>query len=357
MSSDSPFLSIGVTAYNRIHLLKEALDSILHQDFSDFEILIGNDYVAEPLSAEILNISDPRIKIYNHPVNLGETANLNFLLNTARGKYMTWLADDDLFAPGYFSRIYEVIAQYGFPPIVFSSYQIIYGLNVPDQKPAVSGNVRILTGKSFLRGYFESKIKVMGVNGVYATSKLKEMTGFPAYADSKIGLYGEYGLLLRSSLVEHIIYLEEPLVLYRFHSEVGGSNQDIVHYDSASRKFIQESIQILSSPQVASDFYVNFRSVLHLCAMYYSFRVKAKYRFLTYGNMLPYILSLKRELNEIPDCDIRFKARTAFVSELIRFIFIILKEQLRNRTPSIFWNVLRNLRKSLLGEPKRSFWN
>ena len=40
----SPFFSIGVTTYNRRELLKCTLDSIIKQKFSDFEVIVGNDY-------------------------------------------------------------------------------------------------------------------------------------------------------------------------------------------------------------------------------------------------------------------------------------------------------------------------
>ena len=52
--SSTPFFSIGVTTYNRPELLKQTLDSISMQTFSDFEVIVGNDFIQEPLSAAAL---------------------------------------------------------------------------------------------------------------------------------------------------------------------------------------------------------------------------------------------------------------------------------------------------------------
>ena len=51
-----PFFSIGITAYNRHDLLREALGSILSQGFDDFEVIVGNDYQAEKLTREMFGI-------------------------------------------------------------------------------------------------------------------------------------------------------------------------------------------------------------------------------------------------------------------------------------------------------------
>lgn len=88
-SGSPPFFSIGVTTYNRRELLKQVLDILIKQTFSDFEVIVGNDYPQEILTAELLGIYDPRIRFVNHPKNLGEVGNMNALLEVSRGRYFT----------------------------------------------------------------------------------------------------------------------------------------------------------------------------------------------------------------------------------------------------------------------------
>ena len=78
-------------------MLRACVLSILGQSFQDFELLLGNDDPSNPLDEDQLGLSDEKIKIYNHQNNIGELANLNFLLAHSRGRYFTWLGDDDAY--------------------------------------------------------------------------------------------------------------------------------------------------------------------------------------------------------------------------------------------------------------------
>ena len=126
-----PFFSIGVTTYNRPEMLKQTLMSISAQTFSDFEVIVGNDYVQDPLSAELLGIMDSRIRFINHPQNLGEASNMNTLLNLSRGRYFTWQCDDDLYAPNFLGEVHSTLLKFNCPTCVFTAYEFIYGTSFP----------------------------------------------------------------------------------------------------------------------------------------------------------------------------------------------------------------------------------
>src|SRR4051812_39807614 len=96
-----PQITIGITTYNRIGYLRECVNSLLASSYQDFEIIIGNDYVQQTLQCSDIGVTDPRVRILNHPVNLGELGNLKALLNAARGEYFTWQADDDYYSPRF----------------------------------------------------------------------------------------------------------------------------------------------------------------------------------------------------------------------------------------------------------------
>ena len=52
--------------------ISECIDSVLSQSFSDFEVIVGNDYPLLRISHELLGISDPRARFLNYAENLGE---------------------------------------------------------------------------------------------------------------------------------------------------------------------------------------------------------------------------------------------------------------------------------------------
>jgi len=91
-----PEISVLMPVYNGGKYLKEAIDSILAQTFTNFEIVAINDG-SKDNSLEILKShSDPRLTIINNPVNKGLIASLNIGLQQCRGKYTARFDQDDI---------------------------------------------------------------------------------------------------------------------------------------------------------------------------------------------------------------------------------------------------------------------
>ena len=95
--NSKPFISIITPVWNGIAFLKECIDSVLIQDFEDWEMLISDDGSTDG-SREFLNtISDERIKIFEQEKNLGIFGNLNFLFRRVKTEYSFVLCQDDYF--------------------------------------------------------------------------------------------------------------------------------------------------------------------------------------------------------------------------------------------------------------------
>jgi glycosyltransferase involved in cell wall biosynthesis len=113
MSSDLhiPRVSIGLPVYNGERYLASAVESILSQDFSDFELLIGDNGSTDstPEICARYGDRDPRVRVYRSPENKGAAWNYNRLVDLARGHYFKWAADDDLLDPSFLSRCVEVL--------------------------------------------------------------------------------------------------------------------------------------------------------------------------------------------------------------------------------------------------------
>ena len=182
--SSAPFFSIGVTTYNRPELLKQTLASIFDQTFSNFEVIVGNDYVQEPLSVELLGIFDPRIRFVNHPRNLGEVKNMNALIDLGQGRYFTWQTDDDLYAPNFLEDVHSALVKFDFPTCVFTSFEFIRGGAFTDFEKIPGGQGQMLSGRRFLRMYWSGRLNAMGCSGVYNKAHLKRIGGVESLADT-----------------------------------------------------------------------------------------------------------------------------------------------------------------------------
>ena len=106
MDQGSPLVTIGMPAYNGGRFLARALDSLLAQDYPNWELVISDDCSTDEtqsIARDYAGRSD-RIRYVRHDANLGEMANFNFALGQARGPYFMWAADHDLWDSTFISR-------------------------------------------------------------------------------------------------------------------------------------------------------------------------------------------------------------------------------------------------------------
>jgi len=96
--SKNPLVSVILPTFNRRKQLQIAIESVLNQSFSNFEIIVVND-AGEDVSDIINSFSDPRIKYFKHQKNKGLAAARNSGINNSTGKYIAYLDDDDAYYP------------------------------------------------------------------------------------------------------------------------------------------------------------------------------------------------------------------------------------------------------------------
>lgn len=92
-------VSVLLSVYNAEDFLKQAIDSVLSQSLTDFELLIFEDKSTDS-SAEILKgYADPRIKLFLNAQNRGQTPCLVDGMNLAKGEYVARMDADDICLP------------------------------------------------------------------------------------------------------------------------------------------------------------------------------------------------------------------------------------------------------------------
>ncbi len=91
-----PRVSIVMSVYNGAKYLRESIDSILSQNYKDFEFIIINDASTDATHEVILSYKDPRIVYVKNDSNLGLTTNLNKGLALAKGEFVGRQDDDDV---------------------------------------------------------------------------------------------------------------------------------------------------------------------------------------------------------------------------------------------------------------------
>lgn len=90
-----PKLSVAIVAYNTEAYIKEAIDSILSQTYTDFELIIVDDGSTDATADIITAYSDKRLRFFRLPENRGRAVARNIALDAAQGEYLAWLDSDD----------------------------------------------------------------------------------------------------------------------------------------------------------------------------------------------------------------------------------------------------------------------
>ncbi|MGK3207652.1 glycosyltransferase family 2 protein [Amycolatopsis sp. MEPSY49] len=100
--TSAPRLSIGLPVYNGENYLAEALENLLAQTYTDYELIISDNASTDGTReiCEKYAAKDDRIRYVRQPKNIGAAPNHDFLVRAARGELFKWAAHDDLFAPG-----------------------------------------------------------------------------------------------------------------------------------------------------------------------------------------------------------------------------------------------------------------
>src|SRR5512147_3147729 len=86
----APLVSVVITSYNREDFLAESIQSVLHQTFGDFELIVCDDASID-LSAAIAEQfaeGDARVRVVRNPTNVGDYPNRNRAAEFVRGRYL-----------------------------------------------------------------------------------------------------------------------------------------------------------------------------------------------------------------------------------------------------------------------------
>ena len=208
-------VSIGLPVYNGEQFIAEAIESILAQDFRDFEFIIS-DNASTDSTQSICNSyarRDDRIKYSRLPNNLGAARNYNRVFALSSGKLFKWAAHDDVLHPKFIGECVKSFELFSVPPsIIYPQAEFI------DEGGEVIGrdldNMHADSQFSAIRAFqvLQSMNQSAAIFGLFWRENLKRTRLIGSYVGS------DYTLLLESSLLGKIIQLDGiPMFQRRIH--------------------------------------------------------------------------------------------------------------------------------------------
>lgn len=221
--SDPPLVSIIMPAYRVADYIVMALDSILAQTFTDYEIIVVNDGSPDTNELEhVLLVYGERI-VYVKQANAGPSAARNIAIRRARGKFLAFLDADDYWEPNFLDRQLAFFDRQ--PPV-----DLVYcdGLLVGDSP--LTGRTFTELNPSVSEATFESLLSgdsTVILSGTIArTQAVVDAGGF----DEGLRYSEDYDLWLRMARQgSRLAYQPEVLLCKRMHGESLSSDRERLH--------------------------------------------------------------------------------------------------------------------------------
>lgn len=237
----TPEISVIFPVGDRLPFLVEAIESILAQTFTNFELLVVLDGVSEPLRSCVAGYADARIRCIDLPLNMGVSNARNVAISLAKAPYLALMDSDDVALPERFARQYAFLQ--GNPQVTVCCSNAIKllqdGQRVSMRYPQTDGLIKsrllivdsaILNPTAMLRSEFIHR------------HALRYDANFPRDHDHRF-----YVEMLRHGAVFH--GLQEELLLYRRHDgNITASREGV----DEEKSRVREALWPLFFPELAA---------------------------------------------------------------------------------------------------------
>jgi len=98
VKNDLPLVSIIITTYNRSRLVFRCLQSVLNQDYTNFEVIVVDDCSSDDTEEKFKAFSHPKVTYIRHKKNMKVSAATNTGFKTSKGRFITAIGDDDVWS-------------------------------------------------------------------------------------------------------------------------------------------------------------------------------------------------------------------------------------------------------------------
>jgi glycosyltransferase involved in cell wall biosynthesis len=207
-----PKVSVITAAYNHVQFVRQSVESVLNQTYRDFEHIVVDDGSSDG-TAEVLKTFGDRIK-YIRQANRGAHAAINAGIRESSGEYIAILDSDDAWLPHKLERQMPAFEESPEAGMVYAQACIIDGQSNLKNNGAPEGKPVINSQRAFEELLQSNFIPVL--TAVIRRDCLEDVGFFK----ESLKALSDWDLWLRIALKWPIVFIPEPLGLYRLH----GSN-------------------------------------------------------------------------------------------------------------------------------------
>lgn len=205
----NPKISVVISVRNQEKYLIKAVQSILNQSYTNFELLIVDDASKDNSGNILKSIKDPRVKIITNSKHIGLTKSLNLAINKSTGEYIARMDADDISYPERLKTEMAFLEKHPEIALVGSWVELI---NEAGKR---------LSLKRLPCTSLEIKNKLIKANQFYHPTLLirKEVLLKYGLYDEKFEYSQDYELILRIASHCQVANIPESLLMYRVNSK------------------------------------------------------------------------------------------------------------------------------------------
>jgi glycosyltransferase involved in cell wall biosynthesis len=214
MSQNNPCVSIGLAVYNGEKFLAKAIDSILAQTFTDFELILSDNASTDWTEAicKTYAAKDNRVRYHRNAENIGGANNENQTFRMSRGEFFRWAAHDDVCAPELIEKCLSILDQ---DPSVVLCYTMLTDINEADEQLRTVSQKKGISEKAYVRfrDLASRDHNCEATYGLIRSDVLRKTRLEQNYTDS------DRTLLCELSLYGKFYEIPEPLFFKRYHQK------------------------------------------------------------------------------------------------------------------------------------------
>ncbi|MFI3059892.1 glycosyltransferase family 2 protein [Streptococcus suis] len=231
----NPFFSIVMPIYNAEPFLSEAIESVLHQTYQDFELILVNDAStdqSETLCQEFVASHQDKVRLYSHPENKGLLLTRATGMAEVRGQYCLCMDADDVLRADYLEMVRQTIDETQAEAVVInSSRRIDFSQKPVDYTPYVH---RQMTGPEVVKEMILANRVLMTLwCTVFQSRFLPDDHFFESFQRLVCGS-DLVTIEAIFSNIHHVVVLDEALYYYRFVPSSLSNSYTVKHFDSVA---------------------------------------------------------------------------------------------------------------------------
>ena len=225
-----PLVTVTIPMYNNAKFIRQTIESVLSQTYTNFELLVYDDYSTDGSYEIVRSISDPRLKLFRNRKNLGPEGNWNNAVSNVQGTYVKLICGDDILYPQCLERQVDILERHASEGVALvcgqrtiidaESKALIKQINLVDEGRHQAEDV--------IRKLIRMGTNILGepVCGLYPASLLEKTRGYSAMVPYTIDLDFWMQLLKLGDLY----MIADPLCAFRISEESWSSRIGDLRY-------------------------------------------------------------------------------------------------------------------------------